>query len=305
MRRELVGILQEGRNELQISITPYADDTPCAVYLRGQASRFRVVSNDARRTGGAVEATVGLQGRWDHEAGTILRARQWATNKAGLASVVQSEQRVMVDDTRPVHAAMHLCAPGGRYYPTPNDLDPEDAARLGVGPGHVASPLSAPSHLGYDGGRFVYYQSTVESLRLCWDAPGFYDDESGVWTLEWQLARWVNAPPGSGVVRSQPASGTTPCPSAIPLTPFPSTPRPSPLAAQTLASQTPRPLPCCSSLLLAPLTPCLSNPSLLKPSPLTLSLLSPLAPHSSHLTHCSPLPLHPVAARRRRRHGTR
>ena len=220
MQRELVGYLQEGVNELQISIRPYADDSPCAVYLRGQASRFRVISNDARRTGGAVEATVGLQGRWDHEAGTILRTRQWATNKAGLANVVESGQRVMVDNTRPVHAAMHLCAPGGRYYPTPDELDPDDAARLGVSQGHMASPLPAPSPLGYDGGRFVYYQSTDQSVRLCWDAPGFYDDESGVWTLEWQLARWVNAPPGSGIVRSQPASRDQPL--ALPRPPCPS-----------------------------------------------------------------------------------
>ena len=27
---------------------------------------------------------------------------------------------------------------------------------------------------------------------MCWDPLGFADNESGVWQLEWQLARWVD-----------------------------------------------------------------------------------------------------------------
>jgi hypothetical protein len=37
------------------------------------------------------------------------------------------------------------------------------------------------------------YQVSADGLMLCWPADGrsFLDRESGLWTVEWQLARWV------------------------------------------------------------------------------------------------------------------
>ena len=42
--------------------------------------------------------------------------------------------------------------------------------------------------LGEDG---TIYQPHELGLRACWAAPGFVDAESGVLTLEWQLARRI------------------------------------------------------------------------------------------------------------------
>ena len=89
-------------------------------------------------------------------AGTILFLRQWATNMAGLTSSFTSQQIVMLDDTPPVHAAVHFCTPGGRT--------------------------------AADGS---YNQQSEELLMLCWPSPGFVDKESGVWKLEWQVSRWT------------------------------------------------------------------------------------------------------------------
>ena len=95
------------------------------------------------------------------EAGTIVRARQFATNRAGLGAVHQADQLIMLDDTPPAHAQLRLCTAGGRYA-------------------HDARS-----------GRRVYYQSSEASVRICWDSPGFVDGESGVWILEWQVMRRV------------------------------------------------------------------------------------------------------------------
>lgn len=48
----------------------------------------------------------------------------------------------------------------------------------------------------FTGGRLdadgVFYQANLSALVLCWDSPGFADSESGIWKLEWQLARLVH-----------------------------------------------------------------------------------------------------------------
>ena len=196
MRRELTARAAPGRNLLQLSVQPLSDGAPCGVYARGQVSRYTVVSSDQRLAGGATEASVTLEGPWKHEAGTLLRARQWATNQAGLASVVESPQRIVVDDTPPVHAhPVHHCMVGGRYQPALGGMSEQDALRLRFPSdrdGYVARPAQVPSPLAPDGGGFVYSQSSEGALRLCWPtASGFTDDESGVWYLEWQLARWT------------------------------------------------------------------------------------------------------------------
>ena len=77
---------------------------------------------------------------------------------AGLASSIMSGKHIMIDDTPPTHATARLCTPGGRH--------------------------------GADG---VFNQASEEALTVCWPAPGFVDHESGVWHIEWQLARWTGA----------------------------------------------------------------------------------------------------------------
>lgn len=49
--------------------------------------------------------------------------------------------------------------------------------------------LSACHHSGRLGADGVFYQPDESGFTICWEAPGFVDVESGVQTLEWQLAR--------------------------------------------------------------------------------------------------------------------
>ena len=131
------------------------DGEPCGVYVRGQHSRYTTAFTTERLSKGATETSVHLPEPFP--AGTLVHTRQWATNKAGLASVVQSDQVIMLDDTPPTHPSTTFCTEGGRY--------------------------------GDD--REVFYQASDAGVAVCWAALGFDDQESGVWRLEWQLARRV------------------------------------------------------------------------------------------------------------------
>ena len=83
--------------------------------------------------------------------------RQVAANAAGLSSELMSDP-VVLDSTPPHHAAFAVCA---------------------------GSELVA-----VDGKTF---QRTTSGIWICWDSPGFYDNESFVHALEWQLARKLDS----------------------------------------------------------------------------------------------------------------
>ena len=87
--------------------------------------------------------------------GDILQLRQWATNQAGLAATLAAAHAVMLDDTPPEHPLVAPCEGLQRQY------------------------------------NGSLYQRSTAGLRLCFPAQGFVDGESGVWKLEWQLARWL------------------------------------------------------------------------------------------------------------------
>ena len=98
--------------------------------------------------------------------GSVVVARMGSTTRAGLASVASSSL-VMVDDTPPLHPKVQGCTPGGM-------LSNDNPAYDGGGPD------------GY------YFQNITDGLIICWHPdPGFVDHESGLWTLQWQVARWV------------------------------------------------------------------------------------------------------------------
>ena len=151
-----------GENKLTLKVLPTEEGAPCAVYARGQFSRFHTVHASERLAAGAVAYNADLDAAASSvEAGTVVRARQFATNRAGLGAVAQTAQLIMLDDTPPAHAQLRLCTAGGRYA-------------------HDARS-----------GRRAYFQSSDQSVRICWDAPGFTDGESGMWVLEWQVTRRV------------------------------------------------------------------------------------------------------------------
>ena len=151
--KRLGGVAHPGSNLLRINVSATGRHSPCGVYVRGEHSRFETLATSTRLTGGAVEVSIPFD---RVQAGTELHVRQWATNRAGLAAVIESSQLIMVDDTAPTQPALWACTPSGR--------------------------------LGDDG---ALYQSDENSLRICWESPGFVDSESDVWALEWQLARRV------------------------------------------------------------------------------------------------------------------
>ena len=138
---------------LRVDVSATGSDSPCGVYIRGEHSRFESLSTTPRLAASAVETMVSLP---HVAAGSELLVRQFATNKAGLAAVIESSQLIVVDDTPPTQPVLWACTPSGR--------------------------------LGVDG---TLYQPHDLTLRACWNSPGFVDAESHVWTLEWQLARRV------------------------------------------------------------------------------------------------------------------
>ena len=90
-------------------------------------------------------------------------ARQTAINGAGLAASVGLGHLLMLDGTPPLQPVLKGCQFGG-----------------------TISPMTG-----------TYYQTSEEGLAVCLaSVPGFADDESGIWYLEWQLARWVATPSG-------------------------------------------------------------------------------------------------------------
>ena len=79
--------LWEGENNLTLAIEPEADGAPCGVYARGRVSVYSVAHTEPL-TRAAVRADMDI-GYKLLDGGTLLRARQWATNRAGLASAVE------------------------------------------------------------------------------------------------------------------------------------------------------------------------------------------------------------------------
>ena len=174
-----------GVNTLAITVTPStgADyNESCGIYARGQVSRFRVAQTSDLLARSAITATMDLE-HLGLTSGSVVRVRQWATNQvcphllslscptpvpllshscptpvylrfwpafllvaqAGLATPIESEQLMMLDDTPPSHAAVYLCTPGGR--------------------------------LSSDGRYFS--QRSEEMITVCWQEAGFADHESG------------------------------------------------------------------------------------------------------------------------------
>ena len=140
-------------NTLRVNVTATDSGSPCGVYVRGEHSRFEILSTTSRLAASTVETSVSLP---PVAAGSELLVRQFATNRAGLAAVIESSQFIVVDNTPPAHPILWACTPSGR--------------------------------LGDDG---AMYQPHENSVRACWKPPGFVDAESGIWALEWQLARRV------------------------------------------------------------------------------------------------------------------
>ena len=99
-------------------------------------------------------------------SGTVILAQQLSTNKAGLAATVTLPNLVMIDESPPSQAVVRGCAFGGIY--------------------------NRPTG--------IYSQRSQNGLGVCFqpDSAAFADTESGLWLLEWQLARWVAD--GSGVL---------------------------------------------------------------------------------------------------------
>ena len=146
--------MRTGENRLVATLIVPADRAGegCGVYVRGHGSRFALAHTSGQLENVVTSTTLTLPP--SIEAGSLLWTRQWATNKAGLASFIPAQQLIMLDDTPPSHPTLRGCSSGGRR--------------------------------GDDG---IFYQPTSDALRICWDGPGFADHESGVWRLEWQLSR--------------------------------------------------------------------------------------------------------------------
>lgn len=163
MKRSAQEGIRSGVNKLTIPILPTASGEPCALYVRGQVGTLRVVRTSrfppsATHTKfqlGRFDASSNASDTEQLERGTILYLRHWATNRAGLASSATAQSVMMLDDTRPSTPFMRVC----------DGVQKQDEMTI--------------------------FQKSEASLFICWDGPGFVDDESGVWALEWQLARWT------------------------------------------------------------------------------------------------------------------
>ena len=135
-RHDLAGYVREGTNVLRVGVAPSAEGEACGVYVRGRVSQFDYLSTSkALPVAGldAVSTTVGLDSGLD--AGSVVRVRQSATNKAGLASTLMSEQLIMLDDTPPRHPRVVGCTPGGRdngtaYFQTTEGADQASKERV-------------------------------------------------------------------------------------------------------------------------------------------------------------------------------
>ena len=144
-------LLREGGNSLVVTLD-VPEAAPCGVLVRGAVGRYARWGDAALVSNAATRAELHVPRL---RAGTVVVVQQGATNDAGLAGTTQSG-RLILDDTPPHAPAQFGCTINGR-------TDPQ--------------------------GRF--WQASTDELALCWAAPGWVDAQSGVWRLEWQLARWV------------------------------------------------------------------------------------------------------------------
>lgn len=153
-----------GTNILRVSLQGVADGTPCGVHVQARVSRFDFHYASPRLPNDATEADLNFAAL---PAGSVVVAHMGSTNRAGLASTASSNL-IMIDDTPPTHPEVQGCTPGGFFS-------------------HVV-----PSHEANNPPGYYYYQSTTHGLQLCWPPQAsFSDHESGFWTLQWQVARWV------------------------------------------------------------------------------------------------------------------
>jgi hypothetical protein len=145
-------ILASGGNVLRIFMQPRVAGLGCGVALQSEVARFVVHAATPRlpNTQAALELEFAPL-----PSGAVVVAMSAATNRAGMVTAV-SLGAVMLDGTRPTHASLRGCTPGGR----------QDESG-------------------------TFYQSSIGGLTVCWPLNDFVDEESGLWRLQWQLAGWV------------------------------------------------------------------------------------------------------------------
>ncbi|KAL3925495.1 MAG: hypothetical protein SGPRY_003632 [Prymnesium sp.] len=145
-----------GTNYLRVVLEGISEDSPCGVHVQARVSRFDFHHSSPRLANDATDNTLDFPRL---PAGSVVIALMGSTNRAGLSSVTSSNL-ITIDDTPPVHPTVQGCTPGGFFSP----LDPDS----------------------------FFYQGSTWGLSLCWQPQtSFLDPESELWTLEWQLARWV------------------------------------------------------------------------------------------------------------------
>lgn len=152
--------LRGGRNSLIAAIQVAKDDDPCGVYVAGVVSAYvplaakRIYESETDVLDGANAKFVIAAFDEPLPPNSLLIGEFSFTNAAGLGAARRSAP-MLLDDSPPRHPNVTACTPGG--------------------------------HFDADG---WYYQRHVENVTLCWEPPGFTDDESDVWRLEYQVARW-------------------------------------------------------------------------------------------------------------------
>lgn len=161
-----MGLLTASKNFLNLTVTATVPGEACGAYVEAYASRGFSKYAATRLPAGCISADCTQALAFDAAlpSGTTVLVQQTATNHAGLASALTAEHLIVLDATQPYQAVVRGCTSGGREGST-------------------------------DG---VYYQTSEDSIMLCWPVPGsfgadvgFSDPESGVWYLEWQVAVYV------------------------------------------------------------------------------------------------------------------
>ena len=107
---QLTGLLRTGSNHLEFRLEVAAPG-PCGRYVQGGVSRFSLIETYGPLSKATVEETILFPSM---AAGTVVEARQVATNHAGLASAVQTEL-IMLDDSPPSQAVLSGCNQLGRH----------------------------------------------------------------------------------------------------------------------------------------------------------------------------------------------
>lgn len=126
----------------------------CALHVQGQASRYHPAHTGARLH---VAASTHALSFPSLPSGTVVAIKHSATNGAGRTSSTLSPP-MLLDATLPVQAKLESCG-----------------AALSAADGSASSFTPDPT-----------------TLRVCWAAPGFVDNQSAVAHLEWELARFVS-----------------------------------------------------------------------------------------------------------------